>query len=681
MSSQTGPLPWLLGVALLAAPLLGTARAQENAAILTDLFGDPLPHGAIARLGTVRFRDADGAGHVVFGPQGKTVITTARARSLCFWSTADGRLLRRIDGDGPLFKAIAVSPNGELLAAGGAAGFGQGGPVGRGCLTLYETATGKQRQVIRYPDLDSPNAVAFSPDGRTLTTSNRENTVRIWDIAAGKEILRSFVTKQPILTEAISAHGNAVAVAGDRKADVLLWQRHQPDRPRVLKRLPRGAMALAFAPDGKTLASSDDGAGVRLWDVASGRLARSLVAGDSQVHVRGLAFSRDGKTLAAFTDLSGKSAIVLWAPATGRELRRLDMAWERGDEVAFSADGRLVAAAVRSGVRVWHVQSGQEIGEQAPGHRGAVGAMAIAPRGDVIATAGDDFTVRLWETGTGRQRLLLSHGAWVRAVALSPDGKRLASSSLDDTVRLWDAGTGREIYRLPGHGKHGGHRSLAFSANGKTFASWGDDLYLRVWDVATGKAVREHRIGPSGIKLPDEDEDENPIRRAVKLEMGLPQAALTPDGKAVLVSSRDKLHVLDVHSGKELRSISYAAMLLSPPVVSPDGQLLLLSGLTGDQHGVGVWHYPSGKMLRTLLIDARQAGPAALSADGRMLATATYSAEGKVRLWEWATGGQRLTLDGGKAGHCLAFSPDGRYLVTAMQDSSVLVWDLMRLRK
>ncbi len=95
----------------------------------------------------------------------------------------------------------------------------------------------------------------------------------------------------------------------------------------------------------------------------------------------------------------------------------------------------------------------------------------------------------------------MPHGHWVRAIAVSPDGRFLASSSLDDFVRLWDLSSGKEVYKLPGHGLHGGRRTVGFTPDGRRFLSWGDDLYLRIWDVQTGKVLIENAVRPPGVAV------------------------------------------------------------------------------------------------------------------------------------------------------------------------------------
>src|SRR5262249_1841340 len=144
-------------------------------------------------------------------------------------------------------------------------------------------------------------------------------------------------------------------------------------------------------------------------------------------------------------------------------------------------------------------------------HRQSPSSLVVSV-GGVVVTASQDHTVRLWDAATGKQQRKLQHGGSVQAIAVSPDGTKVASSSMDDTVRLWDAATGREIYQLAGHGRLGGYRFLVFTPDGKRLLSWGDDFYLRVWDMATGKALHENRLQPTGVKVPEGDEEDRDRR-------------------------------------------------------------------------------------------------------------------------------------------------------------------------
>jgi WD40 repeat protein len=390
--------------------------------------------------------------------------------------------------------------------------------------------------------------------------------------------------------------------------------------------------------------------------------------------VRGVAFSPDGKWLVS-THYRG--TVAIWDPATGKEVRRLETGQDSVQGVVISPDSQWFAVGTETGLRVWKLATGEPVAEHGPAHRGRLTGIAFARPTEVV-TSGHDGTVRFWDALTGRQRLQVTHSSWVTC-AVSPDGKRLATTAHDDTVRLWDAASGKEVFRLAGHGKFGGLYRVNFAPDGERLLSWGDDFSLRVWKTANGKALLEHAIRPSGIPIPDDvDELDNPDRRELEirqLKLGLVRGTFSPDGKWLVLHVGSNFHIFDIATGKEARKLIGGRESVLALAISPDGRLLL----NGSLSAVTVRDLATGKVLKEILLGDDRANAVAFSADGRRFAFGTRRPPGKIEIWEVASLSRAHTIEGldGTADY-LAFSPDGRLLAAAMDDTSGLVWDLAR---
>jgi hypothetical protein len=248
--------------------------------------------------------------------------------------------------------------------------------------------------------------------------------------------------------------------------------------------------SVAFSPDGRLLASGSCGQGniiictqgeIRLWDVATGSLVRSLTGHTSWIN--SVAFSPDGRLLASG---SADSTIRLWEVATGEELLTLYDYFVRS--VAFSPDGRLLASGSDDKtIKLWDV--GGRLVRILTGHTDRVRSVAFSPDGRLLASGSRDKTIKLWEVASGREvRTLSGHTGSVTSVAFSPDGRLLASGSADDTIKLWEVASGREVRTLSGHTDW--VTSVAFSPDGRLLASGSYDNTIKLWEVASGNLVR-----------------------------------------------------------------------------------------------------------------------------------------------------------------------------------------------
>jgi WD40 repeat protein len=236
--------------------------------------------------------------------------------------------------------------------------------------------------------------VAFSPDGKWLASGCIDGSIKIWDMATGK------------LTHTLAGHQAGRFVHG-----------------------------LAFSPDSAVLASgaSFGDARIKLWNAATGELVRSLPCSDQSV--REVAFAPDGKTLAS---ASGEGNARIWEVATGKLLRTFAAGGLYS--VAFSHDGKTLAGGDARAIHLWDVNTDWEIG-RLEGHNALVRSLAFHPDGRSLASVCEapDAEVRVWDLAAGKQsQRLAGHGGHVLSCPWRADGKLLASCATDGTLRLWD---------------------------------------------------------------------------------------------------------------------------------------------------------------------------------------------------------------------------------------------------
>jgi WD40 repeat protein len=685
---------------LLALALTATAVAYWQRRSALDAQRDGLSRQLAAQSAALLDSDTDLASLLAIKAY-RTSPTREATRSL--YAAAAVPLEHRLTGHTTTVSALAYSPDGETLASG----------AFDGTVRLWDPATGRTRKVLTAPgDKDDPafvRTLAFGPDGRTLATSGNDDA-RLWNPETGR-VRASVAVREPDDDNmaavgfdragralAVTESGQVLDVAGGRVTTTL--------------RGPTGLeMAVAFAPGGRTLATSTRDRTAQLWDLATGRVLVTLRSGTGVVS--SLAFSRDGKTLATGTE---DGTVHLWNVSDGKQRTTLTSASSRVESMVFAPDGTTLAAGSYDGtVRLWDLATGRAR-TTLTGHTSPVMATAFSPDGTELATGneadrfgdGGVVAVRLWRTGAARPRLTLDvPGDRLTAVAFGPDGRTVATGSDEATartrvgkgvVRLWDAATGRtaatfarpfpvEVAAFSPDGRtlallDDGARlwdirsrrtratlpgrffsALVYSPDGRTLVTLGEELVL--WDAATGRPRVKRRAKESHTALafsPAGDAFATAVGRDGTIQLRDPA---TGDVRSTLTDPAGRATPEDVGRNAVVLFRQVESMAFSR-----DGRTLASAESDGT---VRLWNTVTGELDATLTASLTD-GPVevAFSPDGRTLATAAF---GEVRLWDTDTRYARASLPGGD-GTRPAFSPDGRTLAIGDSDHRVRLWNV-----
>jgi len=659
----------LAALGMMAAATVGFAQAPPK---------EPLPPGAIARLGGGGLRHGSPVAALALSRDGKLLASGGHDSKVKLWDAVAGKLLREFAG---ARGTLEFSPDGTLLAV-------ETGLV----FNLVETATGKTLRKL------PGGRGRFSDDGKLLASANylvntRTHSINLIEVETGKT-LRTWGSYPAIVEDFSFAPDGKLLAGGCQDGIIYLWD---PETGKETGRLVghrNEIKSVRFSADGAQVLSAAHDGTFRLWDVATGKEVRQFGRATGEPDNRFAKFAGmapDGKSIYTL----GLGAYRQYDFATGRELRRLP-----GNNTSYSPAGIALCPeaqtmATLSGsdgtIHLWDLATGQERGGARP--LGGIAALALTTDGQTLAIASNNQSLTLWdvntakplhtlrdsprntappvqEPGEGFRSVYTNPGTIIKALAFSNDGKQLASGGgfLDTSVSLWDVAAGKEVRALLGHA--GAVRHLQYLPDGKTLLVTSGANLLHRWNLTDGKELDRYHpradivgIADDGALLATRAFDpmgrsyavtvlESATRKPVTqftTESGFARMALSPDGRWLAAIVNDQLRLWNTAAGQLAREIKLPAPMPAPMNVAT---------------GWGT----SGAILVSFAPDSRT--------------VAVARTDRTLRLFEVVTGQERRKLEGHKSALLeAAFSADGRFCATADLDNVVLVWDVGGLPK
>jgi WD40 repeat protein len=670
-----------------------------------DRHGDPLPKGALQRLGTLRYRQPTPIVAFVFAPDGKTYATTSYVTAdfaVYLWQTSTGRLLLRCEvahgrrhasafagddknaapvrkkGIEPLIEPVlAFAPDGKTVAA-----------AASGDLVMWDTTTGRMLRHLPY-QLGRTSSLAWSADGKTLAIAGRSwkesnygPCVHLIDGQSG-QLLRTFDQHRTAITNVtFSPDGKRLLIRSTDEETLptnglteLMPGRvcvydaatgkpvHQLDRNLAGRHSGlQGSGSVAWTRDLLRIALLGRNGRIEVWDLAAVSKVCELARDGSSCS---FAFTPDGKRLVVGEDGKG---LNLWDAATGKHLGDLVGHGERGCAIAgIDPTGKYLATMLGSPwpdhfVRLWDLASGQELTGKA-GHQGEVVFARPTADGKRVLTAGLDGTVRLWDSATG-QPVQVQKPGWPRIIASSLHGTTLVAGDHGNTVAIlegpaWKTRTTLKTAGMPRH-------KLVLAPQGDLAAVCHSDTLVGLYESHSGKKL---------LSLRTTDEP----------------WAFSPDSQLLATQTESgQLRLWHVRTGKAVLTFQ-VCQTGGPPDFEPtehfdgcaftaDGRWLATShNLWNQGCSLRIWEIATGKLVQAVRLPG-SAYYLAFAPDSRTVAASITKKRGQhggACFWD-AVSGRQLGQVEGHDGEVtsMAFAPDGRGFLTGGSDSTVLVWDV-----
>ncbi|PVG00008.1 WD40 repeat-like protein [Serendipita vermifera] len=498
------------------------------------------------------------------------------------------------------------------------------------------------------------SALAFTPRGSTISKRYLGYYPRLLKVETGGQKnwpkMQNLLSGHSgwILSMGISPDGKCIA-SGSTDMSIRVWDAETGEmigRPFTGHTGP--VTSVAFFPNGKYMVSGSKDSTIRVWNMETGQMTGEPFEGHTG-SVTSLSVSPNGNYIFSASD---DMTVRVWSTEseTGTQIGR-PFEGHTGSitSVAFSTDGKyIISGSDDTTIRVWDWEAGEMIRGPLKGHRGAIMSMAVFHNGRYIVSGSTDKTVRIWDMETGRHVGLpfIGHTNWVRSVLLSPDSSRIFSGSDDGTIRMWCTAMYEAVEELfEGHTSR--IKSLRFSPDGKHIVSGSSDCTIRIWDSDTGK--------PIGRPFKGHTDEINCV-------------SFSPNGKYVVSGSDDKtIRVWEVKTGELIRPpIEGHITWITFAGFHPNGKYIISGSYDST---IRVWDVDTGKCQ---VADTHSpVNFASLSPDdhGDWESFSVWDVETQKMIGSRFTGHTDMISS-------VAFSPDGKHVISGSQDRSIRVWDV-----
>jgi telomerase protein component 1 len=563
----------------------------------------------------------------VFSNDGQYILSASWDCTMILWNPSETKPKRTFRGHNKPVHSCCFSADDKLCASGS----------WDGTIRVYQTENANIVFTLS-GHTASVHSVAFSPGGKHLVSAARDNTIILWDAQAGKLITKLTNHSRPV---------NSVA----------------------------------FSDDGKHLVSASDDGTVKLWDASLGK--EKQVVNIPSGFINALSFNPQDSTKVATG--SSECHVAVWDIAEGKELRRMEGHTRAINWVDYSGDGTMIVSCSDEGmIFLWNAETGDVV-RKIEAHRHPINCVAFSPvAGDNrFATCSDDFSIKIWSSDSGELLFeLKGHDSSVRSVAWDLNGKMIASAARDRSLRVWDSRNGNCIMTRLGHKDW--LNSVAFSPDGKKLVTGSWDYNLKIWNMR--KEGEEATLsGHDG---------------------SICMVRYMPSGKHIISSSYDgQLKVWDAESATEITTLQGHKQRINAIAISNDGRFVASAS---DDATIKIWDPLASTELFTFVGHSDSVRKVAFSPKTKLIASA--SDDGTVKVWDAGIGkaeddfgsfGSSYFADESKpaestanvkrgqvtlSGHTsqindIALSSDFSSMLTASDDGSCALWDLVSSRK